>query len=127
MSTTTETTHQAGLHQTNWQAGVLGGIVGATVMAVLIVLMNDAVIGVAIPFALRVRAAEEFGPRARRLRRPRRVLGVVFAGLAGLAGENSTGNLGCLGAAWGVITWLGVVALVMPLWLDAVGSPADPP
>ena len=31
------------------------------------------------------------------------------------------------GAGWGVVTWAVLAAVVMPVWLGAVGSPADPP
>lgn len=55
------------------------------------------------------------------------VLGVVYAGLAGAFGLDSTGKRLGLGLVWGVGTWVGLAALLMPLWLSAVGSPASPP
>ena len=55
------------------------------------------------------------------------VLGVVFAGLAGAFDLDSTAELLGLGAAWGVVTWVGLAALLMPVWLSVVGSPASPP
>ncbi len=55
------------------------------------------------------------------------VLGVAFAALAGGFDLDSTGRLLGLGLAWGVATWVVLAALLMPLWLSAVGSPANPP
>ena len=55
------------------------------------------------------------------------VLGVVFAALAGALDIRSTGKLVGFGVAWGVATWVVLAALLMPLWLSAVGSPASPP
>lgn len=55
------------------------------------------------------------------------VLGVVFAGLVGAADLDAPGRLVGAGVAWGVATWVVFAALVMPVWLGAVGSPASPP
>jgi hypothetical protein len=55
------------------------------------------------------------------------VLGVVFAGIAGALRTSSTGRLVGLGVGWGVATWAVLAALVMPVWLGVVGSPASPP
>jgi len=55
------------------------------------------------------------------------VLGVVYAGLVGAFGFDSAGKRLGFGLVWGVGTWVGLAALLMPLWLGAVGSPASPP
>jgi hypothetical protein len=96
-------------------------------MGVLVVVMNVATIAVAIPSlyglappqnpALGLFVHVSHGA----------VLGVVFAALAGALQVRSTGRLVGLGAAWGVVTWIGLAALLMPVWLSAVGSPANPP
>jgi hypothetical protein len=56
------------------------------------------------------------------------VLGVVFAAIvrSGIVGRSPAAILG-LGVLWGVVTWVALAALVMPLWLSAVGFPAAPP
>ena len=106
---------------------MVGGIVGAAAMGALMVLMNDTVIAVAIPslYAL----APPQNPAAGLFVHVSHgaVLGVVFAGVAGAVGADSTGKLLGLGALWGVVTWAVLAALVMPVWLGAVGSPASPP
>lgn len=127
MSTTTESTRGTGLDRGNWRAGVLGGIVGAAVMGALVVLMDDAVIGVAIPSLYGLAPPQNPGLGLVVHVSHGAVLGVVFAGIVGAAGVDSTGKLIGVGAAWGVVTWAGLAALVMPVWLGAVGSPANPP
>lgn len=124
MSTTTGTSRQSDLADVNWQAGIVGGIVGAAVMAVLVVLMNEATIGIAIPSMYGLAPPEN--PAAGFVVHVAHgaVLGVVFAGIAGGAGVDSTGTLVGLGAVWGVVTWVVQAALVMPVWLEAAGSPA---
>ena len=106
---------------------MVGGIVGAAVMGALMVLMNDMVIAVAIPSLYTL--APPQNPAAGLFVHVSHgaVLGVVFAGIAGAVGADSTGKLLGLGALWGVVTWAVLAALVMPMWLGAVGSPASPP
>ena len=106
---------------------MVGGIVGAAVMGALMVPMNDTVIAVAIPSLYTL--APPQNPAAGLFVHVSHgaVLGVVFAGIAGAVGADSTGKLLGLGALWGVITWAILAALVMPVWLGAVGSPASPP
>ena len=106
---------------------MVGGIVGAAVMGALIVLMNDMVIAVAIPSLYTL--APPQNPAAGLFVHVSHgaVLGVVFAGIAGAVGADSTGKLLGLGALWGVVTWVVLAALVMPVWLGAIGSPASPP
>lgn len=55
------------------------------------------------------------------------VLGVVFAGIVAALGVDSDARIVGLGLGWGVVTWAVLAALVMPVWLGAVGSPANPP
>ena len=106
---------------------MVGGIVGAAVMGALMVLMNDMVIAVAIPSLYTL--APPQNPAAGLFVHVSHgaVLGVAFAGIAGAAGADSTGKLLGLGALWGVVTWAVLAALVMPVLLGAVGSPASPP
>jgi len=126
MATESSTTTDTGVHLADWQAGVVGGIAGAAVMAVLISSMNAAVLAGAIP-ALYGLSGGIVGWVVHLSHGA--VLGVVFAALAegGLPEGNSTGAVVGLGLAWGVITWIGLAALVMPLWLSAIGFPMAPP
>lgn len=55
------------------------------------------------------------------------VLGVAFVALAAAIGIEGRTRLTGAGAAYGVVLWIALAALVMPVWLAAVGSPATPP
>ena len=125
MATHASTATESDVYLADWQAGVVGGIAGATVMAVLISVMNAAVLEGAIPglyglFGGIAGWAVHLSHGA--------VLGVVFAAIveSGVVGR-SVGRVVGLGLLWGVVTWIGLAALVMPLWLSAVGFPMAPP
>lgn len=56
------------------------------------------------------------------------VLGVAFAVLAGAVGvETDLPRSAGLGIAYGVVLWVVLAAIVMPIWLGAVGFPGTPP
>jgi hypothetical protein len=55
------------------------------------------------------------------------VLGVVFAGLTGAFGLEGARPTVAAGIGYGVLTWVVLAALLMPVWLAVVGSPARPP
>lgn len=127
MSTATEATQRTERTTGSWRAGAAGGIAAATVMGGLMFAMNDAVIAVAIPSLYGLApppnlvvglAVHLFHGAA---------LGVAFAGVAGALNVGSTKALVGLGLAWGVVVWIVLAALLMPIWLSAVGSPASPP
>jgi hypothetical protein len=127
VSTTTSTARQPDVSVGNWKAGVVSGLVGALVMGVLVVAMNTPTIAVAIPSLYGLAPPPSPGLGLFVHLSHGAVLGVVFAGLAGAFGLDSTGELVGLGVAWGVVTWVVLAALLMPVWLSAVGSPASPP
>ena len=126
MATETQTATDTGHALPDWQAGVVGGIAGAAVMAVLISVMNAAVLQGAIPglYGLSGGVAGWVVHLSHGA-----ILGVVFATLVerALPGEYAPGAIVGLGIAWGALTWVGLAALVMPLWLSAVGFPMAPP
>jgi hypothetical protein len=126
MSTSTEPTTETGVRLADWQAGVVGGIAGAVVMAVLISIMNAAVLQGAIP-ALYGLSGGIAGWVVHLSHGA--VLGVAFAALVDRVypGRQSTGTVVGLGLLWGIVTWVGLAALVMPLWLSVVGFPMAPP
>ncbi|WP_058993012.1 DUF6789 family protein [Haloarcula sp. CBA1127] len=127
MSTTTETTQTYDVSTGNWKAGVLGGIAGSAVMGALILVMNTATLAVAIPSLYGL--APPPSPAAGLVVHLSHgaVMGVLFAGFARVLSLESSGKLLGLGVGWGVATWVLFAALVMPVWLSAVGSPASPP
>jgi hypothetical protein len=116
-----------GVTDGNWQAGVAGGIVGAVVMGVLVMLMNPPTLTVAIPSLYTLAPPPSLGAGMTVHIAHGAVLGVGFAALLGAVDVEDTTKTVGVGTAWGVATWIVLAALVMPLWLSAVGSPADPP
>lgn len=127
MSTRTETTARAESFASNWVPGAVGGVAGALAMGALVVVMNEPTLAVAIPslYTLTPPPSLPMGFAVHAFHGA--VLGLVFAGIvSALDLDDSMRTIGA-GLAWGVLTWVGLAALVMPLWLDAVGSPASPP
>jgi hypothetical protein len=127
MSTETKQSTRTATGAAGWKAGVLGGIAGALAMGVLVLVMNDATLAVAIPSLYGLAPPPNPGLGIAVHVSHGAVLGVVFAGLTQALDVRETNRLVGLGIAWGVAAWIGLAALVMPLWLAAVGSPASPP
>jgi hypothetical protein len=126
MSVKTETTNESGLALSDWQAGVTGGILGAVAMAVAISAMNPPTLSMAIPGLYGLSGG--IAGWVVRLSHGA-VLGVAFAwgvGPDGLSIE-SVGKYVGSGAVWGAVTWVLLAAIIMPVWLNAVGFPNAPP
>ncbi len=111
----------------NWRAGVLGGIVSAAVMGASILAMNPPTLAVAIPSLYTLAPPPNPAAGVFIHLSHGAVLGVAFAAGVGRLSLRSPGRLAVAGVGWGVLTWGGFAALVMPLWLAAIGSPASPP
>jgi hypothetical protein len=115
----------------SWQAGAVGGIVGAAVMGAVMIAMGAASppapnpLGGAIPGMYTLTPPNPAAGLFIHLSHGA-VLGVVFAGVVGALGFDSTGKIVGAGFGWGVVTWILLAALVMPLWLNAVGFPNAP-
>ncbi|WP_436927721.1 DUF6789 family protein [Halosimplex amylolyticum] len=127
MSTATETAGQTETTNESWQAGVVGGILGALAMGALILAMNEPTLAVAIPSLYTLAPPPNVAAGMFVHVSHGAVLGVAFAAIVGALDLDSTGKLVGAGAAWGAVTWAVFAALVMPVWLSAVGSPASPP
>lgn len=133
MSTETrsETATESGIALEQWQAGVLGGIVGAVAFGLLLITSHPG-----RPIEVAMPTMYGFSPNSGAIGfaihlAHGAVLGVVFAALVELSGLRATLDdnlkLGLAGLVWGLVTWVLLAALLMPVWLDAVGSPASPP
>jgi len=124
MATESSTATETGVDLNEWQAGVIGGLAGGAVMGILMSVMNSAVLAAAIPalYGLSGGVAGWIVHLSHGA-----VLGVGFAALATSLGDRDTGVTVGLGIGWGVLAWIGLAALVMPLWLSAVGFPMAPP
>lgn len=111
----------------DWRAGVIGGVVGSAAMGGLVLGMNAPTLAVAIPSLYGLAPPSNLGLGLGVHLSHGAVLGVVFAGIVGaLDGESALTRLG-VGIGWGVGVWAVLAALLMPVWLGAVGSPASPP
>ena len=127
MSTLTEQEQETGTSNNNWIAGLVGGLGGSLVMGVAMLAMNAPTLAVAIPslYGLAPPPTPVVGMGVHLVHGA--VLGVVFAGIVGTFALDSPGTVVGAGLAWGVVTWALLAALVMPVWLGVVGSPASPP
>lgn len=127
MSTSNVETRQTATPVADWTDGVLGGIAGALVMGVLVLVMNPPTLAVAIPSLYGLAPPPNPGLGLFVHVSHGAVLGVVFVAIAQALSIRETNKLIGLGVAWGVVTWIGLAALLMPVWLSVVGSPASPP
>lgn len=125
MASETSTTVRTPTEQFAWKGGALAGLGGGVVMGVMLTMQMTPVVEVAIPsmYGLDGLVAGWVVHLFHSA-----VLGVVFAGVADATGlADSVGRSAVLGLAYGVVLWVALAALVMPVWLGVVGSPANPP
>jgi len=125
--------HEAGTSastETNtWVAGGVSGLIAGVVMGFMLQMMMTPVITTAIP-ALYGANGIVAGWIAHLFHSV--VFGLIFAAavtsvpsLSAYADRVSTGA--GLGIVYGVIVWIVAAAIVMPIWLSAVGFPGAPP
>jgi hypothetical protein len=125
----TETRQQTGLALDGaWKAGVVAGLAGGVVMSIVMLTMGATpVIAAAIPglYTLAPPANPAAGLVVHLSHAA--VLGVAFAGLVTAGGVEAPRLTVLAGLVYGVVTWLVLAALVMPVWLATVGFPNAPP
>ena len=107
----------------DWQAGVVGGLLGGAVMGAMMTMMSPPVIEMAIPalYGLQGGIAGWVVHMSHSA-----VLGVLFAAFAGRM-PGGIGRSAVVGLVYGVLLWAVLAALVMPIWLEAVGFAGAPP
>lgn len=124
--TTTTTVRETERTRGNWKAGVVGGLTGGVVFGAMMVAMMPGVIEAGIPalWGLEGSIAGWFIHLSNAA-----IFGVVFAALAGygLGGRVTYGRSIGLGAAYGVVLWVLMAVILMPVWLQAVGFAGAPP
>lgn len=110
-----------------WRPGLAAGLVGGVAMGVMLTMQMTPVIENAIPamYGLSGLAA---GWVAHLFHSA--VLGVAFAYLLDAVGWRDRaatwgGGVG-IGLGYGVVLWVVLAAIVMPIWLSAVGFPGAP-
>jgi len=127
MSTRTETV-TAELTDESWIGGVVSGLAGAVAMTALMLAMGATnVLAGAIPglYGLALPPNPPAGLVVHLSHGA--VLGVVFAAFVAAADLEDARSVVGAGVAYGVVTWVVLAALVMPLWLGAVGFAMAPP
>jgi hypothetical protein len=111
-----------------WMSAVLAGLAGGVVMGVILTVLNPAGLTVAIPslYGLEGGIAGWVIHLSNSA-----ILGVVFAAIVLTTPlqtyANSVAASTGLGATYGVLSWIVTGSIVLPLWLQAVGSPAAMP
>ncbi|WP_276299622.1 histidine kinase [Halorussus lipolyticus] len=124
-SETTTTAVETSSEPVAWRGGALAGLVAGIVMGAMLTMQMGPVIEVAIPSMYGLSGLTA-GWAVHLFHSV--VLGIVFAGIASIAsGVDSVGRSALLGLVYGVGLWVLLAAFVMPVWLGAVGSLADPP
>jgi uncharacterized membrane protein YagU involved in acid resistance len=127
----TETEAQAAAVSTEnseWVGGVVAGLAGGLLMGVMLSMRMTGVMEVAIPslYGLSGGLAGWVIHMSHSA-----VLGVVFAALLSVPAigkyADGVGKTAALGLVYGIVLWVVLAAIVMPIWLSAVGSPAQPP
>ncbi len=114
----------------DWKAGVAAGLAGSVVFGLLMTyVIPNPLLEIVIPsmYGLAPPEAPLIGWFIHLSHGA--ILGVGFAALVALKpdlGEGVTKAIGS-GAAYGLLVWVALAVIVMPIWLSAVGSPANPP
>jgi len=109
----------------DWQIGTIGGVVGAILFGALLAAQDPNAIQVAIPtlYGLEGGVAGTIVHLLHGI-----VLGVTFVMLYDAIGRADSGLVVTVaaGAGYGVVVWALLAAVLMPIWLSAVGLPAGP-
>lgn len=128
--TTTDTRTETETTVRPWQAGVAGGLVGALGFGAMMSVMMPGVLEMAIPAMYGIEGpAGAIGWVIHMSQGA--VIGVVFAAIAsaGPAAQytRSLGRSAVAGLVYGIVVWVTLAVVVMPIWLGAVGFPGAPP
>jgi hypothetical protein len=128
MSVGTKTESEIVVEEGSWVSGMLAGIAGSVVMAAAMVAMGALpVLAGAIPglYTLAPPANPAAGLFVHLSHGA--VLGVVFLAVLNAAGVRDPRGIVAAALGYGVVTWVVLAALVMPVWLGAAGFPNAPP
>ncbi|ADJ13585.1 hypothetical protein [Halalkalicoccus jeotgali] len=109
-----------------WQAGLIGGIAGGLVFGAMMSLLMPSIIEVGIPALYGIEGSAGLAGWLIHMVNSA-VLGVVFGVIVGAAGLTGTGRTVGMGLVYGIVLWIALAVLVMPVWLGAVGFPMTPP
>ncbi|MDS0297281.1 histidine kinase [Halogeometricum sp. S1BR25-6] len=109
----------------SWQAGVVAGLLGSIAFGAMMAVVSPGALTAAIPamYGLSGGMAGTFIHLSHGA-----VLGVAFAAVLRARPDfgNTVGRATAAGAAYGVVLWVVLAVLVMPVWLSAVGFAGAP-
>ncbi|WP_435073905.1 DUF6789 family protein [Halorubrum sp. HHNYT27] len=128
MATETATPTDVSTDTGHWLAGVTGGLAGALVFGAMMWMMTPGVLEMAIPAMYGIEGPAGALGWAIHMSHGA-VIGLGFAAIADLRpdlGDSIGTSLGA-GAGYGLLVWLALAVIVMPIWLGAVGFPGAPP
>ncbi|ELZ31567.1 hypothetical protein [Halorubrum distributum] len=128
MATETVTSTDVSTETGNWKAGVAGGLVGGLVFGAMMSAMTPGVLRMAIPAMYGIEGPAGALGWAIHMSHGA-VIGLGFAAVAGLRPELG-GSIGAglgVGAGYGLLVWVALAVVAMPIWLGAVGFPGAPP
>jgi hypothetical protein len=128
MSVETETESEIVVEDGSWVSGVLAGIAGSVVMAVAMLAMGATpVLAAAIPGLYTLAPPPNAVAGLFVHLSHGAVLGVVFLAVLNAIDVRDPVRVVAAGLGYGVVAWVVLAALVMPIWLGAVGFPSPPP
>ncbi|WP_418285519.1 DUF6789 family protein [Halorubrum sp. DTA46] len=128
MATETATATDVYTETGNWKAGVAGGLAGGLVFGAMMSMMTPGVLEMAIPAMYGIEGPAGAVGWAIHMSHGA-VIGLGFAAIASLKPNvgNSIGTSLGVGAGYGLLVWVALAVIVMPIWLGAVGFPGAPP
>ena len=128
MATETATATNATTETGNWQAGVAGGLVGGLVFGAMMSMMTPGVLQMGIPAMYGIEGPAGAIGWAIHMSHGA-VIGLGFAAITGVKPDlgDSIGTSVGVGAGYGLLVWVALAVIVMPIWLGAVGFPGAPP
>ncbi|EMA67876.1 hypothetical protein [Halorubrum kocurii] len=128
MATETVTSTDVSTAAGNWKAGVTGGVVGGLVFGAMMSVMTPGVLQMAIPAMYGIEGPAGTVGWAIHMSHGA-VIGLGFAAIASLKPDlgRSIGTSLGVGAGYGLLVWVALAVIAMPIWLGAVGFPGAPP
>jgi len=128
MATETATAANVSTETGDWQAGVAGGLVGGLVFGAMMSVMTPPVLEMGIPAMYGIEGPAGAIGWAIHMSHGA-VIALGFAAIAGLKPDvsESIGTSLGVGAGYGLLVWVALAVIVMPIWLGAVGFGGAPP
>jgi len=128
MATETATATDVSTGAGHWQAGVAGGLAGGLVFGAMMSVMTPGVLEMGIPAMYGIEGPAGALGWAIHMSHGA-VIGLGFAAIADLRpalGDSIGTSLGA-GAGYGLLVWVALAVIAMPIWLGAVDFAGAPP